>query len=138
MYYAKKSKPSVFDSIEGGFIMGQGYWTCEDLVHNGEGELITDRSWNYHVPQARDIPLDFRVYFKRNSYNPIGVLGSKATGEPATCMAVCVAFAIRDALVASRADSTLPSTTWFNIDGAHTIDRIVLAASTKLEEFLLM
>ncbi|XP_048477717.1 probable aldehyde oxidase gad-3 [Plutella xylostella] len=124
--------------IEGGFIMGQGYWTCEDLVHNEEGELITDRSWNYHVPQARDIPLDFRVYFKRNSYNPIGVLGSKATGEPATCMAVCVAFAIRHALVASRTDSNLPSTTWFNIDGAHTIDRIVLAASTKLEEFLLM
>lgn len=58
--------------------MGLGYWTCEDIVYDGTtGEVLTDRSWNYHVPLAKDIPVDFNIYFKRNSFNENGVLGSK-------------------------------------------------------------
>lgn len=58
--------------------MGVGFWTSEDLIyHKKTGELETNRTWNYHVPLAKDIPLDFRITLRRNSFNPIGVLGSK-------------------------------------------------------------
>lgn len=58
--------------------MGVGYATCENLVYNHEtGELLTDRTWEYWVPQARDIPQDFRIYFRKRSFSNDAILGAK-------------------------------------------------------------
>lgn len=58
--------------------MGIGYWTCEHIIYDEKnGEILTDRTWNYHVPLAKDIPLEFNVQLRRNAYNPLGILGSK-------------------------------------------------------------
>lgn len=57
--------------------MGLGYWTSEHITFDKKtGELLTDRAWLYHVPLAKDIPIDFRVKLKRN-HNTIGTLGSR-------------------------------------------------------------
>lgn len=58
--------------------MGLGYWTSEDLVYNDNGELLSDSSWDYYVPMARDIPHDLRVYFRKNSYTSKAIFGSKS------------------------------------------------------------
>lgn len=42
------------------------------------GELYTDRSWNYKIFGAQDIPHDFRVYLRRQAPNPVGILGGKS------------------------------------------------------------
>ncbi|CAG4983360.1 unnamed protein product [Parnassius apollo] len=105
--------------IEGAFIMGTGYWTCEHLMYdNKTGELITDRAWNYHVPLAKDIPIDFRIKLRKNSFNPVGTLGAKSVTEPPTCLAVSVAFALREAIVASREDTGYSRTEWFEVGKA--------------------
>lgn len=66
--------------------MGLGYFTCEDLVYNHKtGELLTDRTWNYYVPQARDIPQDFRVRFRKNGYSNDVILGAKGKTNESTC-----------------------------------------------------
>lgn len=55
-----------------------GYWTCENVVYNPKnGEIITDRTWNYYVPLAKDIPQDFRVHLRKNSYSTDAAMGSK-------------------------------------------------------------
>jgi xanthine dehydrogenase/oxidase len=63
--------------IEGAFVMGMGYHTTESIVFNYEGKILTNNTWTYHPPGAKDIPCDFRVKFPKNNPNPVGVLKSK-------------------------------------------------------------
>lgn len=64
--------------IEGAFIMSLGYWTCENIVYDPKkGEILTDRTWTYQVPQARDIPQDFRVHLRKKAFSTEIILGTK-------------------------------------------------------------
>ncbi|XP_013162269.1 PREDICTED: indole-3-acetaldehyde oxidase-like [Papilio xuthus] len=122
--------------VEGAFVMGLGYWTSEQLVYDPKtGENLTNRTWNYFVPQARDIPQDFRISFRKNSQGPSTFLGSKAIGEPPLCLSVGVTFAMREAITSARSDGGISSSKWFQIDGPWTVERICLAADTKYEDF---
>ncbi|XP_047028407.1 xanthine dehydrogenase-like [Helicoverpa zea] len=121
--------------VEGAFIMGTGYWTSEHLVYASTGELLSDRTWNYYVPLARDIPQDWRVYFRKNSYSDDIIFGSKCIGEPPMCMSVVVAFALREAIVAARLESGIPTTQWYQEDGPYTAERNYLLSSTNPADF---
>ena len=52
----------------------------------------------------QDIPIKWNIDLLQDTPNPIGVLRSKATGEPPICMSVCVAIALKRAVEASRMD----------------------------------
>ncbi|XP_034939273.1 xanthine dehydrogenase 1-like [Chelonus insularis] len=118
---------------EGAYVMGIGYWTSEDIIYDPKtGLLVNYRTWNYKPPGAKDIPIDFRVYFRRNAPNPNGVLRSKAVGEPPICMSYGIVLAIRNALESARKDAgnTDP---WFQLDGPVTTERILLNSLTSKE-----
>ncbi|KAG7302262.1 hypothetical protein JYU34_013757 [Plutella xylostella] len=101
--------------VEGAYVQGIGYYTSEKMVYDLKtGKLLTNRSLNYHVPLALDIPADFRISLRYNSKNPKGVLGSKAVGEMGACTAVGVIFALRECIHESRKDSGYAHQ-WINI-----------------------
>lgn len=112
--------------VEGAFIMGLGYWLSEELIYNRQtGELLTNRTWNYKPPGAKDIPIDFRVSFPKNNPNSrAGVLRSKTTGEPALCLGIVVQFALRHALDSAKKDSGFKEA-WYQLG---TFDKIIAMA----------
>ncbi|XP_002000312.2 indole-3-acetaldehyde oxidase [Drosophila mojavensis] len=117
--------------IEGAFMMGLGYWTSEQIVVDKEtGECLTNRTWNYKPPGAKDIPIDLRIELLPKSPNKAGFMRSKATGEPAICLAIAVAFALQQALQSARDDAGLPKT-WITLNAPMTPELLVLYAGTE-------
>lgn len=86
--------------IEGGFVQGAGWLTCEELVWNQNGALLTHSPDTYKVPAVGDRPLEFNVKFLENATQKNTIHGSKAVGEPPLMLAISVREAIRDAIAA--------------------------------------
>jgi len=55
--------------IEGGFIQGLGWLTCEELCFSQEGKLLTTGPSTYKLPGSRDIPRAFNVKLLENAEN---------------------------------------------------------------------
>ncbi|XP_037293464.1 xanthine dehydrogenase-like isoform X2 [Manduca sexta] len=123
--------------IEGAFVMGLGYWTSEKLLFDDTtGRLLTDRTWTYKPPGIKDIPADMRIYFLRNARNEFGVLQSKATGEPALCLATLITHGLREAVSSARLDAGYEDK-WIDIENPCTVENIFMAVEHKLEHFKL-
>ncbi|MEI9960053.1 MAG: molybdopterin cofactor-binding domain-containing protein [Limisphaerales bacterium] len=86
--------------IEGGFVQGAGWLTCEELVWNDKGVLLTHSPDTYKIPAVGDRPLEFNVQFLKNATQKNTIHGSKAVGEPPLMLAISVREAIRDAVAA--------------------------------------
>ncbi|KAH8265260.1 hypothetical protein KR038_002708, partial [Drosophila bunnanda] len=122
--------------IEGAFVMCLGYWLSEQLVYDREtGQLLTNRTWNYKPPGAKDIPIDFRIELVQKP-NPTGsgFMRSKATGEPPCCLAVSVVFALRQALNSARQDAGLPRE-WVRLGAPTTPETLVVNAGHEAASF---
>ncbi|XP_037946120.1 xanthine dehydrogenase-like isoform X2 [Teleopsis dalmanni] len=123
--------------IEGAFVMGLGYWLTEKLVYNRQtGELLTNRTWNYKPPGAKDIPIDFRIELLQSIPNENGFMRSKATGEPAFCLAVSSIFALQHALQSARDDAGHRKE-YIRLGAPTTPEDIVLAAGHEVDMFTL-
>ncbi|CAB3221197.1 unnamed protein product, partial [Arctia plantaginis] len=124
--------------VEGAYIQGVGYLTCEKLhIDKETGKLLSNRSLTYHVPLALDIPVEFNVYLRNNHKNPKGVLGSKTCGEMGMCTAHGVTHALRSCIMESRKDSGYNTNEWLHIPLPYETEVILKALNVKTEEFLL-
>ncbi|KAH8327481.1 hypothetical protein KR074_004617, partial [Drosophila pseudoananassae] len=124
--------------VEGAFVMCLGYWLSEQLVYDREtGRLLTNRTWNYKPPGAKDIPIDFRIeLIQKPNPNGAGFMRSKATGEPPCCLAVSVVFALQQALQSARQDAGLPRE-WVRLGAPTTPETLVLSAGHEVASFRL-
>ncbi|MGB2079264.1 MAG: xanthine dehydrogenase molybdopterin binding subunit [Vibrio sp.] len=85
--------------IEGGFIQGMGWLTCEELVWNPEGRLMTASPASYKIPAISDMPAVFNTDIVENRKNPEDtVYHSKAVGEPPFMLAMSVWSALKNAI----------------------------------------
>ncbi len=86
--------------IEGGFVQGAGWLTCEELVWDSDGRLRTHSPDTYKIPAVGDAPDLFNVQLLSEATQANVVHGSKAVGEPPLMLAISVREAIRDAVAA--------------------------------------
>ncbi len=84
--------------IEGAFIQGMGWLTCEELCWNQKGKLTTHAPSTYKIPATNDCPELFTTRLYENKNVEKTVLRSKAVGEPPLLLPFSVFFAIRDAI----------------------------------------
>ena len=90
--------------IEGGFIQGMGWLTCEELFWDQDGSLKTHAPATYKIPLASDRPEIFNIQIASWSKNSEKTIKrSKAVGEPPFMLAISVHEALQMA-VASIAD----------------------------------
>lgn len=95
--------------IEGAFVQGMGWLTCEELWWDGKGRLRTIGPSTYKIPGSRDVPREFNVQLLGNAPNAEEtVYRSKAVGEPPLMLAVSVWLAIRDAVASCGAPGLAP------------------------------
>ncbi|HTL71789.1 MAG TPA: xanthine dehydrogenase molybdopterin binding subunit, partial [bacterium] len=86
--------------IEGAYVQGAGWLTCEELIWSDQGVLLTHSPDTYKIPAVGDRPLEFNVKLLENATQPNTIFGSKAVGEPPLMLAISVREAIRDAVAA--------------------------------------
>ncbi len=109
--------------VEGAFVQGTGWLTCEELWWNEKGELKTHAPSTYKIPLASDRPRIFNVNLADWSENAErSIKRSKAVGEPPFMLGICVFEAINMA-VASMNDYREPA----RLDAPATPERVLMA-----------
>jgi xanthine dehydrogenase/oxidase len=119
--------------IHGGFTMGLGLLTSENITYDLENGRCTSAStWEYKPPQSLDIPVKFDVEMLPSHGNPVGVLSSKATGEPPLACASAPFLALHAAITAARSDAGLLG--WFSLPAPATVDTILQLCGTTPDQ----
>lgn len=123
--------------IEGAFIQGLGWVALEELKWGDAahkwippGCLYTCGPGSYKIPSLNDVPFRFNVSLLKGHPNVKAIHSSKAVGEPPFFLASAVFFAIKDAVIAARAE--VGCSDWFPLDNPATPERIRMAC---LDEF---
>ncbi|CAB4278247.1 unnamed protein product [Prunus armeniaca] len=94
------------------------------------GCLYTCGPGNYKIPSINDVPFKFSVSLLKGHPNVTAIHSSKAVGEPPFFLASAVFFAIKDAVIAARAE--VGSKEWFPLDNPATPERIRMACLDEI------
>ena len=78
--------------------------------------------------------LDFRVSLLKDAPNPVGILSTKAIGEPPLTLSCGYLLAIKHALADSRAE--FGRTTHFDLNAPATLDAIQTAAALDIGDYV--
>ena len=84
--------------IEGAYVQGAGWLTCEEVLFTADGRLLTHGPSTYKIPAAGDAPIDFRVELLDDAHQDTVIGGSKAVGEPPFMLAISVITAMHHAI----------------------------------------
>jgi len=101
--------------VEGGFVQGLGWLTCEEMLVDETGRLLTVGPSTYKIPTYGDCPRDMRVRLLERARQSSTLYGSKAVGEPPFMLAISVVTALRHAVASfgppgMEVDLALPAT----------------------------
>jgi len=93
--------PSIdIGQIEGAYIQGFGWLTCEELLWSPQGHLRTHSPDTYKIPAYGECPEAFHVHLLDRAAQPDVIHGSKAVGEPPFMLAIGAVTALRHAIAA--------------------------------------
>ncbi len=106
--------------IEGAYVQGAGWLTCEELVWDTKGRLRTHAPSTYKIPACSDRPEVFNVSLWKGQNIEPTIYRSKAVGEPPFMLGISAFLALSDALTAC-------GPTYPNLDAPATPERLLMA-----------
>lgn len=123
----KSLNPAIdIGQMQGAFVQGLGYHFSEEYEYDAKnGKLLSDGTWTYKPPTAKDIPIVFNAALVPDSTNPTGFLRSKFSGEPPYGMACSALFAVRKAIASARSEDGYYG--WCQLNSPATVENVVLA-----------
>ncbi len=128
----KSLNPAIdLGQIEGAFVQGQGWFTCEELWWDAKGLLRTAGPSTYKIPGSRDAPAIFNVKMLDNAPSKEAtIFRSKAVGEPPLMLATAVWTALKDAIASTASDRRSDRKTAVRLDAPATPERVLAAIAT--------
>ena len=109
--------------VEGAFVQGTGWLTCEELWWDAKGRLRTNAPSTYKIPLASDRPKIFNVNLADWSVNrENSIKRSKAVGEPPFVLGISVFEALGMAVASFDDYRTCP-----RLDAPATPERVLMA-----------
>ncbi|WP_051379025.1 xanthine dehydrogenase molybdopterin binding subunit [Derxia gummosa] len=108
--------------IEGAFLQGAGWLTCEELWWDAKGRLRTHAPSTYKIPGVGDWPEQSSVKLFDRPNHEDTIYRSKAVGEPPFMLGMSVFHAIRDAV-----GSLLPAGVTVPLDAPATPEAVLRA-----------
>ena len=116
--------------IEGGFVQGAGWLTCEELWWDEQGVLHTHAPSTYKIPTSGDVPEAFNVkIWNRGRNREDTIYRSKAVGEPPLMLGISVFSAISDAISSVSNYKECPQ-----LDAPATPERVLMAIQNLVRE----
>ncbi len=106
---------------EGGIAQGIGWMTVEEVLYNADGRLLTDALSTYKIPDLFGAPKEMDIRFLENSVNPMGLMNSKAVGEPPFMYGIGAYFALMNAVKEYRGGKP------FTIQAPMSPERVLMA-----------
>jgi len=122
--------------LQGGFMIALGYVLSEEVRYDKNGVLLNLGTWEYKIPSAYDIPIELNVSLLKDSPNPAGIKGSKASAEPAMALVSSVYLAVKNAIYASRSSNGLGED-WFMLNLPVTPQAIRAAVGTTCSSMVI-
>ena len=91
--------------VEGAFIQGFGWLSCEEMVWSDSGHLKTYSPDTYKIPAFSDAPEAFHVQLLERAPQHNVIHGSKAVGEPPFMLGIGILAALRKAIAGFNSSS---------------------------------
>ncbi len=114
---------------EGAMLQGIGWMTMEEIIYNQEGILVTNSLSTYKIPGINNTPKKVDIHFLEDSENPLGILNSKAIGEPPLMYGIGSFFAILNAMKKFKPGNQ------FKFSAPLTNEKVLLSLYSKINKF---
>ena len=119
--------------VEGAFIQGFGWLTCEEMVWSEAGQLKTHSPDTYKIPAFSDAPEAFHVNLLERAPQHNVIHGSKAVGEPPFMLGIGVIAALRKAIAGFSSTSDFDTELKIPCTAESVLSSIERARSSKNE-----
>lgn len=101
------NRPVDLGQCEGGIVQGIGWMTMEEVIYNEDGKLLSNALSTYKIPDIYSVPKTIDIHFLQTENDNLAIQKSKAVGEPPLMYGIGAFFAIRNAVLAFRGNSTI-------------------------------